>query len=309
MVPGPVSTPGMRTTAFLSTAGEGDCCAATGAPQVTDVMTHTPIATRTLLIQFIICAHPPQKTNAGQYQFARPSLSKDDTMKQPKVDVDQGWRQGCATRAGRGWPRCRSRPPATGQMLLLLNGLKVIDDRANVLGREDELRHVRMAGGKALRQSLGKAFNLVFARERSEGRGRRVRAGAGAADGMAAGAIRRQQQLAASCGPGGLLCQDRPSHAHGDHHDEIIESLPAHMLFACSPGSAWPHRCDNKEQDRQPRFDVAQIRDAPARWTRYRIAQDGLESATFASSIPAIKAMRTRSERLAACILIMRLAR
>src|SRR5215472_7888990 len=235
MVPGPVNTPGMRTMAFLSTAGEGDCCAATGAPPVTDVMTHTPIATSTLLIQFIICAHPPQKTNAEQYQFGRPSLAKDDTMKQPKVDVDQGWRQGCATRAGRGWPRCRSRPPATGQMLLLLNGLKVIDDRANVLSREDELRHVRMAGGKALRQSLGKPFDLVFARERSEGRGRRVRAGAGAADGMAAGAIPRQQQLAASCGRGSLLCQDRPSRAHGDHHDEIIESLPAHMLLLVPP--------------------------------------------------------------------------
>ena len=31
--PGPVITPGMRTTAFLSAAGEGDCCAATGAPR------------------------------------------------------------------------------------------------------------------------------------------------------------------------------------------------------------------------------------------------------------------------------------
>ena len=78
-------------------------------------------------------------------------------------------------------------------MLLLLNGLKVIDDRAHVLSREDEFRHVRMAGGKALRQSLGKAFDLVFARERSEGRGRRVRADAGAADGMATRTIRRQQ--------------------------------------------------------------------------------------------------------------------
>src|SRR5262245_54648774 len=87
MVPGPVSTPGMRTMAFLSTAGEGDCCAATGSPPTTDVMTHTPITTSTLLIQFVICAHPPQKISAEQYQFARPSLSKDDTMKQPKVDV------------------------------------------------------------------------------------------------------------------------------------------------------------------------------------------------------------------------------
>src|SRR5215469_10078025 len=150
--------------------------------------------------------------------------------------------------------------------LLLLNGLQIIDDRAHVLSREDEFRHVGMAGGKALRQSLGKAFDLVFARERSEGRGRRVRADAGPADGMAARAIPRHQQLATSRGRGGLLCQDRRSGAHGDHQDEIIESLPAHMLFACSPGSAWPHRRDNKEQDGQPRFDLAQIRDAPARW-------------------------------------------
>src|SRR5499427_8359714 len=105
------------------------------------------------------------------------------------------------------------------QVLLLLNGLQILDDRAHVLRREDELRHVRMAGGKALRQSLGKAFDLVFARERSEGRGRRVRADAGAADGMAARAIPRHQQLATSRGRGGLLCRDRRSDAHGDHHD------------------------------------------------------------------------------------------
>src|SRR5437667_8903426 len=81
--------------------------------------------------------------------------------------------------------RSRSKPSPARQLLLLLNGLQILDDRAHVLRREDELRHVRMAGGKALRQSLGKAFDLVSARERSEGRSR-VRAGAGAADGMAA---------------------------------------------------------------------------------------------------------------------------
>src|SRR5215472_10922430 len=73
VVPGPVSTPGMRTMAFLSTAGEGDGCAETGAPPATDVTTHTPVTTSILLIQFIICAHPHQKTRAEQYQFARPS--------------------------------------------------------------------------------------------------------------------------------------------------------------------------------------------------------------------------------------------
>jgi hypothetical protein len=57
-------------------------------------MTHTPATTSTLLIQFVICAHPHQKTSAEQYQFARPSLAKDDTMKQPRVDADQGWLRG-----------------------------------------------------------------------------------------------------------------------------------------------------------------------------------------------------------------------
>jgi hypothetical protein len=117
---------------------------------------------------------------------------------------------------------------AARALLPLLDGLKVIDDRAHVLRREDELRHVRMAGGKALRQSLGKAFDLVFAREGSEGRGRGVRAGAGAADGVAARAIRRQQELATSCGRGGLLCQDGRRDAHRDQRDETMEDLPVH---------------------------------------------------------------------------------
>ncbi len=77
--------------------------------------------------------------------------------------------------------------------LLLLNGLKIIDDPAHVLRREDEFRHVRMTGRKALCQGLGKAFDLVFAGECSEGRRGWVRAFAGAADRMAARAIRRQQ--------------------------------------------------------------------------------------------------------------------
>jgi len=118
------------------------------------------------------------------------------------------------------------------------DGLQIVDDRAHVLSREDEFRHVRMAGGKAFCQSLGKAFDLVFAREGSERRSLRVRAGAGAADGVAARAIPRQQQLATSSGRGGLLCQDRRGYAHGDHHDEIVESLPAHMLLLVPPA---PH--------------------------------------------------------------------
>src|SRR5262245_21530010 len=88
---------------------------------------------------------------------------------------------------------CRSKPRPTKQRLLLLNGFKIIDDRAHVLWWEDELRHVRMTGGKAFCQGLGKAFDLVFARERSEGRRRWVRASAGAADAMATRTVRRQQ--------------------------------------------------------------------------------------------------------------------
>ena len=114
------------------------------------------------------------------------------------------------------------------KLLRLLNGFKIIDDRAHVLWREDEFRHVRMTGRKALRQGLGKALDLVFARERSEGRRRRVQASAGPADGMAARAIPRQQQLATSCGRSGLLCQDGRHHAHCDHRDQTIEDLSAH---------------------------------------------------------------------------------
>src|SRR6516165_366986 len=79
MVPGPVITPGMRTTAFLSAAGEGDCCAATGAPPTTDVMTHTPVTTSTLLIKFIICTHPHPNGSPEHYQLAS----------HPSTDIDR----------------------------------------------------------------------------------------------------------------------------------------------------------------------------------------------------------------------------
>src|SRR6516164_5974116 len=90
MVPGPVSTPGMRTTAFLSTAGEGDCCALTGAPPTTNVM--TPVVTSTLLIQFIIRTDPHPKGSPEHYQLASPPSTQieGDTRKQINVDVDQG---------------------------------------------------------------------------------------------------------------------------------------------------------------------------------------------------------------------------
>ena len=87
----------------------------------------------------------------------------------------------------------RSKPRPTRKPLLLLNGLKIIDDRTHVLRREDEFWHVRMTGRKALRQGLGKAFDLAFAGESSERRRGWVRAVADAADRMAARTIRRQQ--------------------------------------------------------------------------------------------------------------------
>jgi hypothetical protein len=118
----------------------------------------------------------------------------------------------------------RSKPRPTKQRLLLLNGLKVIDDRAHVLRREDEFRHVRMAGGKAFRQRLGKAFDLVFAGERSEGRRGAMRAVASAADGVASRTVRRQQRFAAGCGRGAFFCQNR----HCEQGDEIVRDLPAH---------------------------------------------------------------------------------
>src|SRR6516164_7691947 len=98
-----------------------------------------------------------------------------------KVDMDQEWHR-------------PAQPVSDKKLLLLLNRLQIIDDRTHVLRREDELRHVGVTGRKALRQGLGKAFDLVFARERSERRSLRVQAGAGAADGVAACAILRQQQ-------------------------------------------------------------------------------------------------------------------
>src|SRR5262249_44537407 len=64
---------------------------------------------------------------------------------------------------------CRSKAASDEKPLLLLNGLQIIDDRAHVLRRENELRHVGVTSRKALGQSLGKAFDLVFARELRNG--------------------------------------------------------------------------------------------------------------------------------------------
>src|SRR5262245_53986257 len=76
MVPGPVITPGMRTTAVLSTVGEDDCCAVTGTPADRDVMTHTPVTTSDLVIHFVICAHLIRKAAPNTYQLASPPSTK-----------------------------------------------------------------------------------------------------------------------------------------------------------------------------------------------------------------------------------------
>jgi hypothetical protein len=104
--------------------------------------------------------------------------------------------------------------------LLLLNGLKIIDDRAHLFGLKDELRHVRMTSGKALRQGLGKIFDLEFARKRAEGWGGGMRARAGAADGMAAAAVGRQQGLATACRFVGAFCRNGRHQADRDQADE-----------------------------------------------------------------------------------------
>src|SRR5262249_6179166 len=92
------------------------------------------------------------------------------------------------------------------RLLLLLNGFEIIDNRAHLLGREHEFRHIRVTGRKALSQRLAQAFDLVSAGQRSERRRLRMRTGAGAADRMAASTIRRQQRLAAHCRGPALLC-------------------------------------------------------------------------------------------------------
>lgn len=92
--------------------------------------------------------------------------------------------------------RCRSKP-ATRELLPLLDGLKVIDDRPHLVGLKDEFRHVGVAGKDAFGQRLGKPFDFELARKRTKRRRLRVRTGAAAADRMAAGTVGGQQRLTA----------------------------------------------------------------------------------------------------------------
>src|SRR5436190_11736249 len=107
----------------------------------------------------------------------------------------------------------------TACALLLLNRLEVGNDRPDFLRREYEFRHVRMAGGKAFRERFAEALDLVPVREGSERRRVGVRTLAGAADRVAAGAIRRQQRLAARERRGAFLGRSgchRAAHGHGE---------------------------------------------------------------------------------------------
>src|SRR4029077_3962081 len=91
------------------------------------------------------------------------------------------------------------------QLLPLLDGFEILDDCADLVGLEDEFRHVGVTGRNALGQRLGKPFDLELARECTKGRRRRVGTDAAAPDCMAASAIGDQQRLAASCWRADLL--------------------------------------------------------------------------------------------------------
>src|SRR5262249_39936950 len=130
MVPGPVSTPGMRTMAFFSTAGEGDCCAATGAPPTSDVMTHTPVTTTSLLIQCIICAylHPNGSLNAISWQACyrlrlKVTPGSSETLTWIK-NVIEAQTQGEARTEQPGRDRLSIEAVPDEKPLLLLNGLQ-----------------------------------------------------------------------------------------------------------------------------------------------------------------------------------------
>src|SRR5436190_4485772 len=84
------------------------------------------------------------------------------------------------------WPCCKCGAPKRAPPLLLLDGFEIVDDRADLVGLEDEFRHVRVAGRNALGQRLGKPFDLKLAREGTKGRRLGVGTDAAAADRMAA---------------------------------------------------------------------------------------------------------------------------
>jgi hypothetical protein len=110
--------------------------------------------------------------------------------------------------------------PRTSLPSPLLDGLEIVDDRAHLVGLEDEFRHVRVTGKNAFRQGLGKTFDFVLAGQRSEGWRVGVDARSSAADGMTAGTVGGQQRLAASCRRAGSLAQSWRRHPDHDEAEQ-----------------------------------------------------------------------------------------
>jgi hypothetical protein len=79
-------------------------------------------------------------------------------------------------------------PIACSLSLLRLNGPQISGQRAGVLARETEGRHVRVPAGQAFAQPVRKIVEVHPIAEIAEGRCRRMRARAGFADGMTGGA-------------------------------------------------------------------------------------------------------------------------
>src|SRR5262249_33409485 len=59
---------------------------------------------------------------------------------------------------------------------------------------------------------------------------------------------------------------DGRGYANGDHHDEIIESLPAHMLLLVPPAPHGRIGVATKSKMGSPALMWLKIRDAPAQW-------------------------------------------
>src|SRR5262245_29066013 len=106
------------------------------------------------------------------------------------------------------------------QPLPLLDVFEIVDDRAHLVGLEDEFRHVRMTGKNAFRQGLAKTFDFVLAGEGAKWRCLRVGTGAAAADRMAAGTVGHQQRLTAPPGRATLFAPPRPCDAGGEQAEE-----------------------------------------------------------------------------------------
>src|SRR5262245_25417607 len=129
MVPGPVSMPGMRMTALLSTVGAGACCASTAVAPTSEIAMQ--IAAGIIASLWVI--------------IRRHSIMGS---------------------------------------LSVLNRVEIIQNCPDIGGPEHEFWHVGVPDGQALRQRLRQTLDRIFAGKGSKWRCNRMRADAGAADGM-----------------------------------------------------------------------------------------------------------------------------